>query len=168
MEQFDVTAVPWVYLLIVFQLRQAKELMMLASRASIPSPPSARHKPDSPISTPAKVNVPEVLPARQIAIQKPDPSVPHVSTTSSPIPVVPQVVTLSRNTSNSTIEPMRPKPAVQMPVTAPTSQAMPVTAPTSQAPSSQPMPLATTSAAVPRGMVFTCLQFILDVLGYKE
>ena len=153
MEQFDVTAVPWVYLLIVFQLRQAKELMMLASRASIPSPPSARHKPDSPISTPAKINVPEVLPARQIVIQKPDPSVPHVSTTSSPIPVVPQVVTLSRNTSNSTIEPMRPKPAVQMPVTAPTSQA----------PSSQPMPLATTSAAVPRGMVSTCLQFILDM-----
>jgi len=176
MEQFDVTAVPWVYLLIVFQLRQAKELMMLASRASIPSPPSAPHKPDSPISAPAKVNVPEVLPARQIVIQKPEPSVPH--TTSSPIPVVPQVVTLSMNTSNRTIEPMRPKPAVQMPVTAPTIQAMPVTAstiqampvsaPTSQAPSSQPMPLATTSAAVPRGMVFTCLQFILDVLGYKE
>ena len=165
MEQFDVTAVPWVYLLIVFQLRQAKELMMLASRASIPSPPSAPHKPDSPISAPAKVNVPEVLPARQIVIQKPEPSVPH--TTSSPIPVVPQVVTLSRNTSNSTIEPMRPKPAVQMPVTAPTSPAMPVTAPTSQAPSSQPMPLATTSAAVPRGMVSTCLQFILDVLGYR-
>ena len=145
----------------MFQLRQAKELMMLASRASIPSPPSARHKPDSPISTPAKVNVPEVLPARQIVIQKPEPSVPH--TTSSPIPVVPQVVTLSMNTSNRTIEPMRPKPAVQMPVTAPTSQAMPVTAPTSQAPSSQPMPLATTSAAVPRGMVSTCLQFILDM-----
>ena len=163
MEQFDVTAVPWVYLLIVFQLRQAKELMMLASRSSIPSPPSAPHKPDSPISTPAKVNVPEVLPARQIVIQKPDPSVSHVSTTSSPIPVVPQVVTLSMNTSNRTIEPMRPKPAVQMPVTAPTSPAMPVTAPTSQAPSSQPMPLATTSAAVPRGMVSTCLQFILDM-----
>ena len=145
----------------MFQLRQAKELMMLASRASIPSPPSAPHKPDSPISAPAKVNVPEVLPARQIVIQKPEPSVPH--TTSSPIPVVPQVVTLSMNTSNRTIEPMRPKPAVQMPVTAPTSPAMPVTAPTSQAPSSQPMPLATTSAAVPRGMVSTCLQFILDM-----
>ena len=155
----------------MFQLRQAKELMMLASRASIPSPPSAPHKPDSPISAPAKVNVPEVLPARQIVIQKPEPSVPH--TTSSPIPVVPQVVTLSMNTSNRTIEPMRPKPAVQMPVTAPTIQAMPVTAstiqampvsaPTSQAPSSQPMPLATTSAAVPRGMVSTCLQFMLDM-----
>jgi jasmonate ZIM domain-containing protein len=164
----DVTAVPWVYLLIVFQLRQAKELMMLASRASIPSPPSAPHKPDSPISAPAKVNVPEVLPARQIVIQKPEPSVPHVSTTSSPVPVVPQVVALSRNTSNCTIEPMRPKPAVQMPVTAPTSQAMPVTAATSQAPSSQPMPLATTSAAVPRGIISTCLQFIWDMLGYKE
>ncbi|PUZ51522.1 hypothetical protein GQ55_6G194300 [Panicum hallii var. hallii] len=133
-------------------VEKAKELMMLASRASIPSPPSAPHKPDSPISAPAKVNVPEVLPARQIVIQKPEPSVPHVSTTSSPVPVVPQVVTLSRNTSNCTIEPMRPKPAVQMPVTAPTSQAMPVTAATSQAPSSQPMPLATTSAAVPRAV----------------
>jgi len=141
-------------------VEKAKELMMLASRASIPSPPSAPHKPDSPISAPAKVNVPEVLPARQIVIQKPEPSVPH--TTSSPIPVVPQVVTLSMNTSNRTIEPMRPKPAVQMPVTAPTIQAMPVTAstiqampvsaPTSQAPSSQPMPLATTSAAVPRAV----------------
>jgi jasmonate ZIM domain-containing protein len=133
-------------------VEKAKELMMLASRASIPSPPSAPHKPDSPISAPAKVNVPEVLPARQIVIQKPEPSVPHVSTTSSPVPVVPQVVALSRNTSNCTIEPMRPKPAVQMPVTAPTSQAMPVTAATSQAPSSQPMPLATTSAAVPRAV----------------
>jgi len=131
-------------------VEKAKELMMLASRASIPSPPSAPHKPDSPISAPAKVNVPEVLPARQIVIQKPEPSVPH--TTSSPIPVVPQVVTLSMNTSNRTIEPMRPKPAVQMPVTAPTIQAMPVSAPTSQAPSSQPMPLATTSAAVPRAV----------------
>ncbi|KAG2584006.1 protein TIFY 6a-like [Panicum virgatum] len=141
-------------------VEKAKELMMLASRASIPSPPSAPHKPDSPISAPAKVNVPEVLPARQMVIQKPEPSVPH--TTSSPIPVVPQVVTLSMNTSNRTIEPMRPKPAVQMPVTAPTIQAMPVTAPTiqampvsaptSQAPSSQPMPLATTSAAVPRAV----------------
>ncbi|RLN04971.1 protein TIFY 6A-like [Panicum miliaceum] len=135
-------------------MEKAKELMMLASRASIPnpSPPSAPRKPDSPISAPAKVNVPEVLPARQIVILKPEPSTPHVSTTSSPMPVVPQVATLSRNTSNCAIEPMRPKPAVQMPVTAPTSQAMPVTAPTSQAPSSQAMPLATTSAAVPRAV----------------
>lgn len=114
---------------------KAKELMMLASRASIPSPPSASHKPDSPISAPAKVNVPEVFPARQIVIQKPEPSVPHLSSTSSPIPIVPQVVTLSRSTSHCTTEACGSKPAVQQPVAAPISQAT----------SSQP--LATTSAA---------------------
>ncbi|CAL5006117.1 unnamed protein product [Urochloa decumbens] len=125
-------------------VEKAKEIMMLASRASIPSPPSATHKPNSPISAPAKVNVPEVLPARQMVVQKPEPSVPHLSSTSSPIPIVPQVVSLSRSTSNCTTESTGPKPVVQMPITAPTSQAS----------SSQPMPLATTSAAaaVPRAV----------------
>ncbi|CAD6265423.1 unnamed protein product [Miscanthus lutarioriparius] len=116
-------------------VEKAKELMMLASRASIPSPPSASHKPDSPISAPAKVNVPEVFPARQIVIQKSEPCVPHLSSTSSPIAIMPQVVTLSRSTSHCTTEACGSKPAVQPPVTAPISQAT----------SSQP--LATTSAA---------------------
>lgn len=133
---------------------------MLASRASIPSPPSASHKPGSPISAPANVNVPEVLPARQIVVQKSEPTVPHLSSTSSSIPVVPQVVSLSRSTSNCTTESTGPKPAVQMPVAAPTSQAS----------SSQPMQLATTSAAaaVPRGILSTCLQFIFDMLRSQE
>jgi len=116
-------------------VEKAKELMMLASRASIPSPPIASHKLDSPISAPAKVNVPEVFPARQIVIQKPEPCVPHVTSTSSPIPIVPQVVTLSRSTSHCTTEACGSKPAVQSPVIAPITQAT----------SSQP--LATTSAA---------------------
>nr|CAB3483012.1 unnamed protein product [Digitaria exilis] len=156
-------------------VEKAKEIMMLASRASIPSPPSVSHKPDSPISAPAKVSVPEVLPVRQIVIQKPEPevlparqivnqkpepevlparqivtqksepSVPYLSRTSSPIPVMPQVVTLSRNTSNCTTEATGPKPAVQMPVTAPNSQAS----------SSQLLPMTATSnaaTAVPRAV----------------
>ncbi|KAK8451152.1 hypothetical protein SEVIR_6G160500v4 [Setaria viridis] len=125
-------------------VEKAKEIMMLASRASIPSPPSASHKPGSPISAPAKVNVPELLPARQIVVQKSEPSVPHLSSTSSPIPIVPQVVSLSRSTSNCTTESTGPRPSVQMPMTAPTSQAS----------TSQQMPLATTSAAavVPRAV----------------
>lgn len=133
--------------------------MMLASRASIPSPPSASHKPGSPISAPAKVNVPELLPARQIVVQKSEPSVPHLSSTSSPIPIVPQVVSLSRSTSNCTTESTGPRPSVQMPMTAPTSQAS----------TSQQMPLATTSAAavVPRGILSTCLQLLINILEYK-
>ncbi|KAF8702088.1 hypothetical protein HU200_033436 [Digitaria exilis] len=126
-------------------VEKAKEIMMLASRASIPSPPSVSHKPDSPISAPAKVSVPEVLPVRQIVIQKPEPEVPYLSRTSSPIPVMPQVVTLSRNTSNCTTEATGPKPAVQMPVTAPNSQAS----------SSQLLPMTATSnaaTAVPRAV----------------
>ncbi|CAO2206792.1 unnamed protein product [Urochloa humidicola] len=123
-------------------VEKAKEIMMLASRASIPSPPSASHKPGSPISAPAKVNMPEVLPARQIVVQKPEPMVPNLSSTSSPIPIVPQVVSLSRSTSNCTTESMGPKPAVQMPVTAPTSEAS----------SPQSMPTTSAAAAVPRAV----------------
>ena len=116
--------------------------MMLASRASIPSPPSASHKPDSPISAPAKVKVPEVFPARQIVIQKPEPSVPHLSSTSSPISIVPQVVTLSRSTSHCTTEACGSKPAVQPPIDAPISQAS----------SSQPLATTSSAAVTPRGM----------------
>ncbi|KAF8772866.1 hypothetical protein HU200_005256 [Digitaria exilis] len=126
-------------------VEKAKEIMMLASRASIPSPPSVSHKPDSPISAPATKPEPEVLPARQIVTQKPEPSAPYLSRTSSPIPVMPQVVTLSRNTSNCTTESTGSKPAVQMPVTAPNSQAS----------SSQLLQLTATSnaaAAVPRAV----------------
>ncbi|KAJ1268498.1 hypothetical protein BS78_07G140300 [Paspalum vaginatum] len=102
-------------------VEKAKELMVLASRASISKPPDA----DPPISSPAKVNV------RQIVIQK------HLSSASSHCPIVPQPVTLSRSITNCTTESTVPKPAAQPPAMAPTSQAS----------SSRPMPLATTSAA---------------------
>ncbi|TVU05791.1 hypothetical protein EJB05_48974 [Eragrostis curvula] len=145
-------------------VEKAQELMLLASKASISSPPSVVRKPDSPISAPAvvrkpdspisapaivrkpdssissasaKVNMPEILPARQIVTQKPEPSVAHLATTSSPISIVPQSVALPRSASNCTTDSTGPKTAVQPPVTVPISQAS----------SSQPMPLATTCAA---------------------
>jgi jasmonate ZIM domain-containing protein len=150
--------------------------MLLASRASTSSsPPSVVRKPDSPISAPAKINVPEalpisapakasvpeafpistpaktsvpeVLPARQIVTQGPEPPASHLATTSSPVSIMPQAVALSRSTSNGTIDSTKPKTTVVQP---------PVVVPTSQASSSQATPLATTSAAtvIPRGMAF--------------
>lgn len=123
-------------------VEKAKELMMLASRASTTSPPSASHKPDSPISAPAKVNVPEAFPARQIVNQKPEPCVPHLSSTSNPIPIVPQVAILSRSTSHCTTEASGSKPAVQPPVAAPITQAT----------SSQPLATTSTPAFTPRAV----------------
>jgi jasmonate ZIM domain-containing protein len=82
-------------------VEKAQELMLLASRASIPSTPSPAHRSDSPISATAKFAAPEVLPARQIIIQKPEPSVPHASGISSPIITMSQAVTLSKSTSSS-------------------------------------------------------------------
>ncbi|KAK3123466.1 hypothetical protein QOZ80_8AG0631390 [Eleusine coracana subsp. coracana] len=118
-------------------VEKAQELMLLASKASVSSPPSVVRKPDSPISAPAKINMPEVLPARQIVTQKPEPSVPHVATASSPISIMPQSVALPRSTSNCTLDSTGPKTVVQPPIVVPTSQAS----------SSQPTPVATTSAA---------------------
>ncbi|XP_062191934.1 protein TIFY 6a-like [Phragmites australis] len=135
---------------------KVQELMLLASRASIPSPPSSLRKPDSPISAPAKVKVPEVLPARQILSQKPESSVPHLASTSSPTPNVPQAAALPRSTSNCTTECTGPKTAVQPPVVAPTSQAS----------SSLPTPLTTTTAeaimrrAVPQARKASLARFL--------
>ncbi|XP_062196660.1 protein TIFY 6a-like [Phragmites australis] len=127
---------------------KVQELMLLASRASIPSPPSAACKPNSPVSAPAKVNVPEVLPARQIVIQKPEPSVPHLSSISSPVPVVSQAVTLPMSTSSCNPESTGPKTPGLPSVVTPISQSSPsVVTPISQASSSQPTPVATTTAA---------------------
>ncbi|PWZ29154.1 Protein TIFY 6a [Zea mays] len=89
---------------------KAKELMMLASRASVPgaTPSSEPDSPPVPAPAPAKVNVAEVFPgARQIAVQKPEPCVPHLSSaaTASPVRiVVPQAVAPSRSTSHCATE----------------------------------------------------------------
>ncbi|AQK52412.1 Protein TIFY 6B [Zea mays] len=97
--------------------------MMLASRASVPgaTPSSEPDSPPVPAPAPAKVNVAEVFPgARQIAVQKPEPCVPHLSSaaTASPVRiVVPQAVAPSRSTSHCATEACGSKPAA-----APTSQ----------------------------------------------
>jgi hypothetical protein len=171
-----------VHLLIVFQLMQAQELMLLASKASTSSPPSVVRKPDSPISapakinvpealpisTPAKINVPEVLPARQIVTKKPESSVSHLATTSSPISIMPQAVALSRSTSNGTIDSSKPKTTVVQPKT--TVVQPPVVVPTNQASSSQATPLATTSAAtvIPRGMAFHMPALFIGYVSFSH
>ncbi|KAL5232346.1 hypothetical protein ABZP36_031122 [Zizania latifolia] len=119
-------------------VEKAQELMLLANMASIPSPPCAARKLDSPISTTAKITVPEVLPARQIVMQNPDTSVPRVSGVSTPVAVVSQAVVLPKSSSSSNSDSARPKSA-GLPLAVP---------PLSQAPPSQPMPLATTIATV--------------------
>ncbi|KAL6862450.1 hypothetical protein ACP4OV_016791 [Aristida adscensionis] len=149
-------------------VEKVQELMMLASRASIPSPPSAARKSDSPISAPAKINVPEATPIRQIVIQKPEPSVPRLSSVPSPVPVAPQAVTLPKSTPNCNTE--SPK-TVGLP--SPISQVLPktadlpsVVAPVSQASTSQPMPVATTAAtsimsrAVPQARKASLARFL--------
>jgi jasmonate ZIM domain-containing protein len=149
--------------------------MLLASKASTSSPPSVVRKPDSPISapakinvpealpisTPAKINVPEVLPARQIVTQKPESSVSHLATTSSPISIMPQAVALSWSTSNGTIDSSKPKTTVVQP---------PVVVPTNQASSSQATPLATTSAAtvIPRGMAFHMPALFIGYVSFSH
>lgn len=133
----------------MFELWQAQELMLMASKASVSSPPSVVCKPDSPISAPAKINVTEVLPARQVLTQKPEPSVSHLAASSSPISVMPQSVAPHRSMPNCTTDSTGPKTVIQSPAIVPSSQAS----------SSQATPVATTSAAtvLPRGMDFHML-----------
>ncbi|EAZ07062.1 hypothetical protein OsI_29310 [Oryza sativa Indica Group] len=124
-------------------VEKAQELMLLASRASIPSPPSAARKSDSPISAAAKLTVPEALPARQIVVQKPEASVPLVSGVSNPITIVSQAVTLPKSSSSSNDS------------AGPKSGGLPLAVtPLSQASPSQPIPVATTnaSAIMPRAV----------------
>ncbi|KAF0899298.1 hypothetical protein E2562_015944 [Oryza meyeriana var. granulata] len=124
-------------------VEKAQELMLLASRASVLSPPSTARKSDSPISATAKLTVPEVLPARQIIVQKPEASVPLVSGVSNPITIVSQAVTLPRSSSSSNDS------------AGPKSGGLPLAVtPLSQASPSQPMPVATTnaSAIMPRAV----------------
>uniref|UniRef100_A0A0D9X819 Protein TIFY n=1 Tax=Leersia perrieri TaxID=77586 RepID=A0A0D9X819_9ORYZ len=125
-------------------VEKAQELMLLASRASTLSPPSAARKSDSPISATGKITVPEVLPTRQIIVQKPEASVPHVSRVSTPIPVVPQAVTLSKSSSSSNNDSAGPR-SVGLPL---------AVTPLNQASPSQPLPLATAnaSAIMPRAV----------------
>jgi jasmonate ZIM domain-containing protein len=120
---------------------------MLASRASVPgaTPSSEPDSPPVPAPAPAKVNVAEVFPgARQIAVQKPEPCVPHLSSaaTASPVRiVVPQAVAPSRSTSHCATEACGSKPAA-----APTSQTVS---------SSRQLAAASAAAAVtPRGTTY--------------
>ncbi|KAL5221042.1 hypothetical protein ABZP36_025755 [Zizania latifolia] len=119
-------------------VEKAQELMLLASRASILSPPCIARKLDSPISTTAKLSVPDVLPPRQFVIKNPEASVPRVSGVSTPVDIVSQAVTLPKSLPSSNSDSARPKSA-GLPLAVP---------PLSQAPPSQPMPPATTNATV--------------------
>ncbi|XP_040382992.1 protein TIFY 6a-like [Oryza brachyantha] len=124
-------------------VEKAQELVLLASRASILSPPSVARKSDSPIPATAKLAVPEVLPARQIIVQKPEASVPHVSVVSNPVTIVSQAVTLPKSSSSSNDS------------AGPKSGGLPLAVtPLSQAAPSQPTQVANTnaSAIMPRAV----------------
>ncbi|KAL6661379.1 hypothetical protein ACP70R_000763 [Stipagrostis hirtigluma subsp. patula] len=155
-------------------VEKVQEIMLLASRASIPSPPSAARKSDSPISAPAKVNVPEALPAKQIVIQKPEPPVtpqalparqiviqkPEPSVTPEALPTrqtviqkpEPSVPHLSSVSSPAAIVSQvmtvpRNTSNCNTESTGPKSAGLPsVVAPASQASTSQSMPVSTTTA----------------------
>ncbi|KAM3262579.1 hypothetical protein ACQJBY_052984 [Aegilops geniculata] len=76
---------------------KAQEIMVLAGRASVSSPPSAVQKSDSPV--PANTSRFPVPGTRKIIIQKPGETIaPHVSVISSPVPVVSQSPTISKST----------------------------------------------------------------------
>lgn len=136
---------------------KAKELMMLASRASVPAatPSSEPDSPPVPAPAPAKVNVAEVFPgARQIAVQKPEPCVPHLSSaaTASPVRiVVPQSVAPSRSTSHCATEACGSKPAA-----APTSQ----TASSSRQLAAASAAAAVTPRAVPQARKASLARFL--------
>ncbi|KAM3039844.1 hypothetical protein ACUV84_022822 [Puccinellia chinampoensis] len=118
-------------------VEKAQELMVLASRASISNTRSAVHKSDSPASADTRFAAPEVSPAREIMIQKPETFVPHVPGISSPIPVMSQAMTLPKSTSSSNNE------SADL-----TSSSIPaVVPPVSQASSAQPMQQAISAAA---------------------
>jgi len=118
-------------------LEKAQELMVLASRASIPSPTSAVQKSDPLVNADTRFAAPEVSPARKIIIQKPETFVPHVSGISTPIPAVLQDVTLSKSTSSSNNESAGP-PSLGVPAVVP---------PVSRASSAEPVQQAVSGAA---------------------
>lgn len=123
--------------------------MFLASRGSLPSPAPVARRSEAPVFAPAKVTVPEVLPAKQMLFQKPQHVSPPPSAISKPIPGILQAGTLSRSASNSNLDSPVPKSSVPLAVP-----------PVSQAPAAQPATLATTTAAaiMPRGTA-GCLWF---------
>jgi jasmonate ZIM domain-containing protein len=94
--------------------------MVLASRASIPSPTNAVQKSESLVTVDTRFAAREVSPARKVIIQKPETFVPHVSGISTPIPAVLQDVALSKSTSSSNNESAGPSslgvPSVVPPV----------------------------------------------------
>lgn len=134
---------------------KARQLMVLASRASIPSPPTVSQRSDLPVSANVKVMVPKVSPAR-IIVQRPETSVPLVSGISSPITVVSQAVTLPRSTAI-------PNNDSSGPASAAVTSAVP---PVAQASSSQPMPQANAAAeaiaprAVPQARKASLARFL--------
>lgn len=101
-------------------LDKAQEIMVLASRASIPSPTNAVQKSESLVTVDTRFAACEVSPARKVIIQKPETFVPHVSGISTPIPAVLQDVALSKSTSSSNNESAGPSslgvPSVVPPV----------------------------------------------------
>lgn len=123
--------------------------MFLASRGSLPSPAPVARRSEAPVFAPAKVTVPEVLPAKQMLFQKPQHVSPPPSAISKPIPGILQAGTLSRSASSSNLDSPVPKSSVPLAVP-----------PVSQAPAAQPATLATTTAAaiMPRGTA-GCLWF---------
>jgi len=127
-------------------LEKAQELMVFASRASIPQPTSAVQKSDSLVTTDTRSAAPEVSPERKIIIQTLETFVPNVSGISSPFPVVLQDVTLSKSTSSSNSESAGP-PSLGVPLVVPlvrqTSSAEPV---------QQAMSAAAAAAVTPRAV----------------
>ncbi|CAD6219420.1 unnamed protein product [Miscanthus lutarioriparius] len=116
---------------------KAQELMFLASRGSLPSSAApVAGKPEAPIFAPAKVTVPEVLPAKQMLFQRPQHVSSPPSAISKPIPGILQAATLPRSSSSSNLDSPVPKSSVPLAVP-----------PVSQAPAAQPATLATTTAA---------------------
>ncbi|CAD6225043.1 unnamed protein product [Miscanthus lutarioriparius] len=115
---------------------KAQELMFLASRGSLPSSAPVARKPEAPIFAPAKVTVPEVLPAKQILFHRPQHVSSPPSAISKPIPGILQAATLPRSASRSNLDSPVPKSSVPLAVP-----------PVSQAPAALPATLATTTAA---------------------
>jgi jasmonate ZIM domain-containing protein len=134
--------------------------MVLAGRASIPSPPSAVQKSDSPVTADTRFAAPEVSPARKIAIQKPETFVPHVSAISSPVPVLSQTVTLSKSTSSSNNESAGPASSSVPSIVTPVSSAQPL---------QQAISAAAAAAVTPRGTYnYYLLQWPLLVLHFNS
>ncbi|ONM54876.1 Protein TIFY 6B [Zea mays] len=115
---------------------KAQELMLLASRGSLPSSAPVARKPEAPILAPAKVTAPEVLHATQMLFQKPQHVSPPSSAISKPIPGILQAASLPRSASSSNLDSPFPKSSVPFPVS-----------PVSQAPRAQPATIAATTAA---------------------